>query len=136
MFCSTWEFSNPARERMVGWTLWQGSSVLPLNIKGCYKITTSGRLQTLGIPLDQLLEASPVCLETQGSFYPRLIWFLSHIRMAVVFLFANSANSKAECVSQRYKHTEGTNVAPLTYKKSSSSSCFPFLNSYKVHVVF
>lgn len=35
MFCSTWEFSNPARERMVGWTLWQGSSVLPLNIKGC-----------------------------------------------------------------------------------------------------
>ena len=85
---------------MVGWTLWQGSSFLPLDIKGCYKVTTSGRLQDSGIPLVQLLEANPVCLETQGSFYPMLV------DMAAVFLFVSSTNSKAEHVSQRYTHRQ------------------------------
>lgn len=106
-------------------------SLLPLDLKGCYKVTNSGPLRDSGIPLAQLLEASPMSLETQGSFYPTLM------DMVAVFLFASSTNSKSEHVSQRYTHRdrEGTNAAPLQYKKSPSSSGFPLLTSYKVRVV-
>lgn len=88
MFLSAWEFSNPTRERMAGWTLWQGSSFLHYGMR----YPTSGRNQDSGICLAQLLDTSLVWLESQCSFCPRLM------DMAVVFLFANSTNSKAEHV--------------------------------------
>lgn len=70
-------------------------------------VTTSGRPQDSWICLAQLLDTSPVWLESQCSFYPRLM------DMAVVFLFANSTNSKAEHVFQRSTQRQGEHFCGL-----------------------
>lgn len=93
----------------------------------CYKAATSGRLQDSGTCLAQLLDTSPVWLESQCSFCPRLM------DMAVVFLFASSTSSKAEHVFQgsTQRQREHLYGLPQILKNPQVHPIIPFLSVAK-----
>lgn len=110
--------------RMAGWTLWQGSSLLPVNIMGCYKVITSSRHQDSGIYLSQLLDTSLVWLDSQHSFCPRLI------DRTDVFQFASSTNSKYSRDPHRVRGN--TYMPSLKHKNFSNTSHYPLLGSFQM----
>lgn len=123
-FCLPGNSTIPLEEGWLDGFCGKGSSLLPVNIMGYCKVTTSGGYQDSGICLSQLLDTSLAWLESQCSLCPRLM------DMAAVFLLQVQPIARLSMYSRDPLRDRGNiYVASLKYKKSSSPSYYPLLSS-------